>query len=108
MEGSGDMEGFVRVRREAPAAEELLLSNEGSGSGGGLGLGSGVILSESGSGIDGMDPSKLEAEEEMSVVDNKNVLLQAENVLPVTSKYRFRSYSTIHLVVSVSEEIFHY
>lgn len=87
MEGSGDMEGFVRVRREAPAAEELLLSNEGSGSSGASsGLGSGFILGGSGSGLDPIDPSKLEAEEEMSVVDSKNVLLQAENVLPVTSK----------------------
>lgn len=73
-----------RVRRQA-VAEELLLSSEGSGSGVGSGLGSGIILSESGSGIDGIDPAKMEAEEGMSVVESKSGLLQAENILPVTS-----------------------
>lgn len=89
MEGSGEPDDLVRTRRQAPA-EELLLSSEGSGMGSGLGsgLGSGIILSESGSGIDGMDPSKMEVDEEMSVVDTKNGLLQAENVLPVTCKRR--------------------
>lgn len=83
-EGSGAPENLIRVRRQAPA-EELLISNEGSGmsSGLGSGLGSGIILGESGSGIDGMDLAKLE-DDEMSVVESKSGLLQAENVLPVT------------------------
>ena len=85
MEGSGDLDSFIRTRRQA-SAEELILPGEGSGMGSGVGsgLGSGIILSESGSGIDGVDPAKMEAEEELSVVDTKNGLLQAENVLPVT------------------------
>jgi hypothetical protein len=90
MEGSSDPEAMPRRRRRQALAEELLLSNEGSGSGMGLtpgsGLGSGIILGESGSGIDGMDSSELEVEEEMSVIDTKNGLLQSENVLPVTGK----------------------
>lgn len=83
MEGSGELNSVVRTRRQA--AEELFVSGEGSGMGLGSGLGSGVILGESGSGIDGVDPSKMEAEEEMNAVDAKIGLLQAENVLPVTS-----------------------
>lgn len=88
MEGSSEPDGLIRRRRQAPA-EELLLSGEGSGSGMmsglGSGLGSGIILGESGSGIDGMDP-ELEVEEEMNVIETKNGLLQAENVLLVTCK----------------------
>jgi hypothetical protein len=52
----------------------------------GSGLGSGIILGESGSGIDGMDSSELEVEEEMSVIETKNGHLQSENFLPVDGK----------------------
>lgn len=92
MEGSGDPGELVRTRRQASAEELILPEGSGMSSGQGSGLGSGIILGESGSGIDGMDPSKMEVEEEMSVVDTKNTLLQAENVLPVTSK----SYTIIY------------
>lgn len=87
-EGSGSLDSETfSARRRRQIAEELILSGEGSGSGSGLGsgLGSGIILSESGSGIDGVDPTKLESEEEMNIIETKNGLLQAENVLPVTS-----------------------
>ena len=82
-------------RRKRQAAEELLIAgDEGSGMGSGLGssgLGSGIMLSESGSGIDAMDPAKIEGEEEMNVTDTKTGLLQAENVIPVSTSSKTRS-----------------
>ncbi len=86
MEGSGDPGELVRTRRQASAEELILPEGSGMSSGQGSGLGNGVVLSGSGSGLDGMDPSNMEVEEELSVVDTKSGLLQAENVLPVTSK----------------------
>lgn len=76
-----------RRRRQAAAAEEMILpaaGDEGSGSGTGSGLGSGFILGESGSGIDGMDPAKME-EEELNTTDSKSGLLKKEDVLPVST-----------------------
>ena len=91
---SGDeMATSSRRRRQAEAEELLIPGDTGSGLGvGSSGLGSGMILGESGSGLDGIDPSKMEAEEEISTTD-KTGLLQSENVLPVSTSSRILFFS---------------
>ena len=77
----------LRRRRRRQAAEEIILGGGEDGSGGsgtGSGLGSGIILGESGSGIDGMDPAKMD-EEELNTTDSKSGLLKKDDVLPVST-----------------------
>lgn len=97
--GSGESEEIGKRLRRQAAAEELLVPTESSGMGGvGSGLGSGMILGESGSGLDGMDPSKMEAEEEMNVTESKSDLLQAENALPVSTSSKLNQFHILQLI----------
>jgi hypothetical protein len=82
--GSNEIATSSGRRHQAEAEELLIPGDDGSGMSSGIGssgLGSGMILGESGSGLDGIDPSKMESEEELSTTD-KTGLLQSENVLP--------------------------